>query len=550
MSCFDPARFRILCVEDEPAILSDMVEELRDYGFSVEPAANAEAALPIVEQQAPDLIVCDMQMPGMNGREFLELLRGRDDALGDTPFIFLTAFGDRSTMLDGRRAGADDYLVKPVDYDLLIAAIESHLRNVDRRRQRADVVPAIKADPEQLPDRDAFEAALEEVGDGQMVAVVAADNHPELERRFGSGLPRLVPLARRLERRLGIQVFRINAFKFGLVGPERTLRPLLDRLLGFRVRDHSDINRPEVRITTSIVMACPPFGESGSETVQRLTDGVRIIQREGGARILDVEDDALSELQLASAIRAELVNAIRQGQLHVCLQPKVRSDDMRPVAAEVLVRWVSPLLGRLSPSTFIPIVERAGMLSHVTDWVLRQAALCQVRLRALGLPAQLAVNIGASEFNADLPQRIQAICADVGADPEMIEVEITETTLMTDLSGANGVALALHDAGMALALDDFGTGFSSLSYLRECDVDTIKIDRSFVERVADRESEQKIIGGIIKLAQDLGIATVAEGVETEAQRRWLVANGCELIQGYLVSQPLMFEDYCELLRSA
>lgn len=550
MSHFDPGKFHILCVEDEPAILSDIVEELRDHGFSVEAAANAEAALPIIEQQAPDLIVCDMQMPGMNGRELLELLRGRDDALGDTPFIFLTAFGDRSTMLEGRRAGADDYLVKPVDYDLLIAAVESHLCNVDRRRQRTDVAPAAKSDFAQLPDCAALEAAVEQVGDGQMVAVVAADNHPELERRFGSGLSRLIPLARRLEQRLGIHVFRINPFKFGLVGPEQRLRPFLERLLSFVIRDHADINRPEVRITTSIVTAIPPFEESGSETRQRLAEGVRIIQREGGARILDIEDDALSELQLASAIRAELVNAIRQGQLHVCLQPKVRSEDMRPVAAEVLVRWVSPLLGRLSPSTFIPIVERAGMLSHVTDWVLRQAAICQVKLRALGLPAQLAVNIGASEFNADLPRRIEAICAEVGADPEMIEVEITETTLMTDLSGANGVAHALHDAGMALALDDFGTGFSSLSYLRECEVDTIKIDRSFVERVADRESEQKIIGGIIKLAQDLGIGTVAEGVETEAQRRWLADNGCELIQGYLISRPLMFEDYCELLRSA
>ena len=496
MTVYDPRNFRILCVEDEPEILRDIAEELTDHGFAVEKAASAEAALPLIDSAQPDLILCDMQMPGMNGVELLETLRVRQDQAGATPFIFLTAFGDRENMLGGRRAGADDYLVKPIDYDLLIAAVESHLQNLQRRRERIPGSARV-SEGDRFPARDALISDLAERPSGTMVALVSYDNIGELMRRFqGYETRRVLALSSRIQAMTRIRKYRLNGHLFALVGEDEDLiGEVLPRISRSRLRDRDSAGHPLVAVNSSIVMGRTTHSEAVSALIERMADGVRLVQREGGQRIVDVDDPEISALRLAGAIRSELVNAIRQGQMHVCIQPKVRALDGRAVAGEVLVRWVSPLLGQLSPATFIPIVERAGLLPHVTDWVLRQTALCQLALARDGLTARLAVNIGASEFTQDLPARIAAICAETGADPALIEVEITETTLMTDLSGANAVAHALHDNGMVVALDDFGTGFSSLNYLRQCDVDAIKIDRSFVERVADDESDQKIISG-------------------------------------------------------
>lgn len=254
-------------------------------------------------------------------------------------------------------------------------------------------------------------------------------------------------------------------------------------------------------------------------------------------------------MRLASSIRAELITALRQGQLHVCFQPKVSAGSGAPLSAEVLVRWQSPMLGHLSPATFIPVVERAGLLSHLTDWVLRQAAVAQLQLVRSRPPPRLAVNIGGSEFTVDLPDRIAAIFAEHGAREDLLEVEVTKTSMMADPGQAEGIVNALHQRGIGVALDDFGTGYSSLSHLQACPVDTIKIDRSFVQGVAESGPDQKIVLGIIGLARSLGVETVAEGGELESQRRRLAAHECDTLQGYVISRPLRFEDSCALLRA-
>lgn len=548
MTAYRPGQFKILCVEDEAEILRDIVAELVDHGFSVDKALSAEAALPLIEAAKPDLIVCDMQMPGMSGRQLLESLRQRGDAVGSTPFIFLTAFGDRETMLTGRRAGADDYLIKPVDYDLLIAAVESHVHNALRRRQQGAGSNAATASTS-FADRSALLERLSRVEAPVPIALVSFDNIGELQRRFaGRSIEYSALLAARVQAMAGISVFRLDAHSYALIGNDQSqFDALIARLLRSKVRDRINPQMPPVIVTATIITAHTDINMLPVALLDQMTESLRFMQREGGQRLIAVNDPALAELRLANAIRTELVGAIRAGQLHVCFQPKVAAGDGRPVAGEVLVRWVSPQLGQLSPATFIPIVERAGLLPHVTDWVLRQAAVAQLSLVRQGLVARLAVNIGASEFTADLPDRIAAVCAETGADPGLIEIEITETTLMSDLQGANNVTHALHANGMVVALDDFGTGFSSLSYLRQCDVDAIKIDRSFVERITESESDRKLVGGIINLAKDLGLETIAEGVETDAQRVWLCDQGCDVLQGYLIARPLRFEDYCALL---
>lgn len=543
---FTPGQFRVLCIEDEPEILADIVEELRDHGFAVDPASSAHDALPRIRQNAPDLIICDMQMPGMTGLELLEELRKGQDPAAQIPFVFLTAFGDRDTMISGRRAGADDYLVKPVDYDLLIAAVESHLHNAARRSQTAfGGLPGGLANehaggPGSLPGLAELAACLADLPQGTLVAVAEATNPAQLARRF---FDRNIAFASRFMQRIdrvsGVRSFWLTAHSFAMVSNEEArLETALTRLCP------EQAGRRAYAIVTGRTCA----SETPANFIARLAQSARLLERDGTNGIIALDGPELATMRLAESIRNALVDAIAQGELHVCFQLKLRADDSQPVAAEVLVRWESPSLGHLSPATFIPIVERAGLLPHITEWVLEQAARAQVELVRAGLPARLAVNVGAAEFNSDLPDRILAICTAHGADPALIEVEITETSLLDDPQAANTVMQRLHTNGMTVALDDFGTGFSSLSYLRSCAVDSIKIDRSFVEWITECEADQRIVAALIGLGQTLGFETVAEGVETEAQRHWLTQHGCTLLQGYLISRPLRFSEYAALLR--
>lgn len=550
MSIMSPGDFRILCVEDEPEILRDIVEELRDHGFQVEAAANAEAALPCIAAQVPDLILCDMQMPGMSGLELLEDLRARGDAASSVPFVFLTAFGDRATMISGRKAGADDYLVKPVDYDLLIAAVESHLHNAVRRAdQHKPVEPSAEA--AKPTGGQLLLEALGEAPAGTRLVVAKADNPIELARRFAHMKPaRLEQVCTRFAQRFGLRMFLLNTHAIALLGNcEEDIAGACTWLAQLRLRDYQNAVMPKVRIRWSLVRSETGAASSNAALLDRMLDAARLLQREGGNRSEALGSAEMQQFELANSIRAGLINSIRHGELYVCFQPKISARDGTAVAAEVLVRWASPMLGQLAPGTFIPIIERAGLLPHLTDWVLLQTARAQITLAAQGLPAKLAVNIGATEFNADLPTRIDRIFREIGAIPELLELEITETSVLTDPDAANNIVKTLQLRGITVALDDFGTGFSSLSYLQACHVDAIKIDRSFVSHVTDREGDQKIIQGMIGIGRLLALEIIAEGVETTAQHRYLSDHGCTTLQGYLLSRPLPLEDYLTYLET-
>lgn len=544
MSVYSPRQFKVLCIEDEPEILRDIADELADHGFMVDQAPSAEAALPQIDAGTPDLIICDMQMPGMNGLQLLQKLRARGDAIANVPFVFLTAFGDRETAIHGRKAGADDYLVKPVDFDLLIAAVESHLRNAAQREAATRTAATLETEA-LVPGYDQLIDYLATQSVGMALAVIKMDTQPELARRFdGKSDKHFNRLILRLAHSKGLRVFRLQPHVWiAAMADAASLQAALAPLVQMELRDRLSSGTGLAKITHSVVLARTSTGEAPPALIDRMMESARLLQREGGARMLELEGPELSELRLAGAIRSELVGAIDQGELHVHFQPKVDAETGLPRSGEVLVRWQSPLLGHLSPAMFIPVVERAGLLPHVTDWVLQQTALAQVALVADGLPARLAVNIGASEFNADLPDRITRIFQEYGADESLLEVEVTETSVLTDPAAAEAIVQALHARGITVALDDFGTGYSSLSHLQNCTIDTIKIDRSFVTRVAEAGPEQTIVLGIIGIARMLGMETVAEGVELESQRAWLALNACDTLQGYMISRPVRFEDY-------
>ena len=227
-------------------------------------------------------------------------------------------------------------------------------------------------------------------------------------------------------------------------------------------------------------------------------------------------------------------------ELRAWLQPIVSAAHGGVVGFEALVRWDHPQRGALSPEQFLEAAEEAGLLRQIDDAVLRDACL-QISAWATsrsGMTPRLSVNLSASSLaDPQLKNRVQQMLLDCGFPPRHLFLEITETTLVEDLSSAYDNISALEAHGIRLAIDDFGTGYSSLSYLKRFPVGILKIDRSFVDGLGRSGEDEIIVETVIQMACSLGLEVVAEGVETEQQADWLRACGCHYLQGYLYGKP-------------
>jgi diguanylate cyclase (GGDEF)-like protein/PAS domain S-box-containing protein len=246
----------------------------------------------------------------------------------------------------------------------------------------------------------------------------------------------------------------------------------------------------------------------------------------------------VERLQLAADLRRALENG---GELEMHYQPTVELRTGTIVGFEALVRWRHPLRGLISPIDFIPLAESTGLIRPLGRWVLAESCRQAVEWSRdePDRPMTMAVNVSGRQFDQpDLPAIVAEVLATTGLPAERLCLEMTESVLMTDTEENLAVLLSLKDIGVGLAIDDFGTGYSSLAYLRRFPVDTLKIDRSFVERLSGATPDAALARTIVQLGQSLGMATVAEGIEQYAQFLALRRMGCDLAQGYYFSRPL------------
>ena len=245
-------------------------------------------------------------------------------------------------------------------------------------------------------------------------------------------------------------------------------------------------------------------------------------------------------------------NALRRALLHNQLslhyQPQISLESGDIVGVEALLRWTHPQWGQVPPSEFIPIAESTGLILSIGQWVIRSAIEQLAAWMQRGMaPMIMAVNLSAVQFrHAELPQFVTQCLNDARVPPELFELELTESAAMANPQAAIATLDELARRGIRLAIDDFGTGYSSLSYLKRFKVYKIKIDQGFVRDITDDPDDKAIVGAIISMARSLGIQTIAEGVETEAQLDYLREEGCNEVQGYLFSKPMTadtFESY-------
>ena len=258
-----------------------------------------------------------------------------------------------------------------------------------------------------------------------------------------------------------------------------------------------------------------------------------------------------SDVRERNVLAIELRDGLLRGELQLHYQPQF-DDERRVVGAEALARWIHPRRGTIPPGTFIALAESSGLMPPLGDWVLRSA--CQQLVAWSRSPEtralSLAVNVSASQFGqADFVDRVFAILDESGADPSRLKLELTESTLVSDLEDIIAKMNQLKVRGIRFSLDDFGTGFSSLTYLNRLPLDQLKIDQAFVRDMLESKRGAGVAETVVQLGRRLGLEVIAEGVETEAQRSFLLAIGCRHYQGFLFSPALPSAEFAAYVAS-
>jgi diguanylate cyclase (GGDEF)-like protein len=408
-----------------------------------------------------------------------------------------------------------------------------------------------------LPNRRRFTTAVEaaidvEPAPGEVVAVLQldVDNLRDVNDTLGhsAGDRLLIEVGRRLQRSApdGALVARLGGDEYTVLiraqGAEEALA--IGTALRAAVSKPFVLDAFTLDVAAVVGIALFPDHAATSEQLLQRAD-VATETAKNNARGLQVyspsmESRTVHRLGLVSELRA----AVDTGALTVHFQPKVALRDNELLGVEVLVRWRHPEHGLVAPGDFIPVAEHTGMIVPVTHVVLRAALEQSAAWAAVGRNLDIAVNLSARCLtDVEFPHEVEKMLAEYGVPPERLTLEITESGMVGDTERPLPALHRLHQLGVRLALDDFGTGYSSLSYLRRLPVDVVKIDKTFVLGMATDSGDLAIVRSIVDLARHLGLAAVAEGVETEMTRAMLQEMGCDAAQGFYFSRPLPAERF-------
>jgi EAL domain-containing protein (putative c-di-GMP-specific phosphodiesterase class I) len=292
----------------------------------------------------------------------------------------------------------------------------------------------------------------------------------------------------------------------------------------------------------SIGIACYPDHGDDVDTLIQRADVAMYVAKSGHTHVgvYTSEQDPYSKERLA--LVAQLREALDGDQLVMHYQPQVDLGTGRLTGVEALVRWNHPTQGVLYPDTFVPLAELTGLIPRITEQALRLSIEQSAAWRRAGLDVVVAVNVSSRDLHdRDLPRAIERLLREHEVPAERLMIEITESMLMVDPERALQILEDLNRSGVGISVDDFGTGYSSLAYLKRLPLHKIKIDRSFVMNMVSDESDRHIVASTIDLGRNLGLDTVAEGVEDRATYEELARLGCEQAQGYHLSSPLTAE---------
>jgi diguanylate cyclase (GGDEF)-like protein len=567
--------FRLLVVDDIADNRALLSRRFSKRGCVVVEAATGSAALDLIAQEEFDLVLLDIMMPGPSGIEVLQQIRASHspDIL---PVIMITAKAGSTDVVEALELGANDYITKPVDFSVAFAraqtqlarkqakqALDRSLRILEKtnRRLEREIIERKRSDAQvhhlmyhdaltSLGNREQFHTQLSrelklQQRNGGCVAVMIfdLDDFKLINSTLGdtAGDLLLTNVAARLRDcvREVDSVARVGSDEFGVIAvvasPERADH-VAGRITAAITAPHA-IDGQHVTLSSSAGIALAPNDGIDPDGLIRNAQLALIRARsEGHGNRCFFEAGMNTRAQARRLLESGLRDALSAGQFELFYQPLFDLAGSAVTGCEALLRWRHPERGPVSPAEFIPVAEEIGLIVPLGAWVLRQACM-----EAAGWPngLRIAINVSTIQLRSHgLVETVMAALAESGLSADRLELEITESVLLSDDSATLELLHKLRRLGVRISLDDFGTGYSSLSYLRTFPFDKIKIDRSFLQELCSSQATMVIVSALINLATGLGMMVTAEGVETQDQLDWLRSAGCTEAQGYLISRPL------------
>ena len=554
----------VLLVEDNPGDARLVEIMLSEPGllwdFEIRHAARLGDAVEALERTEFDVVLLDLSLPDSSGMETVERVR---TASSRTPVVVLSGQDDEWTALQALRGGAEDYLVKGRgDGDLVGRAIRYAIQ---RKKAEERLAYLAQYDPlTGLANRALFQDRLQQAvaraerSEGQLALLfVDLDRFKAVNDTLGHacGDVLLREVAGRMEARVrkSDTVARLGGDEFavileGISEAEDAARVAQD--MQRRFSEPVLLGGYEVPAPASIGIAMWPA--SGGDGLLKDADAAMYrAKRQGGNRHQFYTEEMNVQATARLTLERDLRRALQDEQFVLYYQPQVDLSTGRVIGAEALLRWRHRDRGLVSPGEFIPILEESRLINPVGRWVLGAACRQGRSWREEGMPSlRISVNLSARQFGRrDLADDIAGALAEGGMEQENLELEITESLLMEDPETALGTLERLRTelGGVGISIDDFGTGYSSLYRLKALPVQRIKIDRSFIQGIPDDPGDEAIASAVIRLAHDLGLGVVAEGVETAEQLEFLRDRGCDEAQGFLFGKAVPADEFAALL---
>jgi diguanylate cyclase (GGDEF)-like protein len=562
----------IFMVDDEPITMEVVQGFLEEAGYRnfvlIEKSSEAMASL---EKQRPDLLLLDLLMPQVSGFDILKAVRGHPK-LKHLPVIILTSSSDNQDKLTALDLGATDFLAKPVDPSELRLRVRNTLAAKAYMDQLAFYNPLTK-----LPNRHLFMEQLEwslnaarRNSENLALLNIELDQFNRISDTLGlfAGDDVLLQLALRIKEvvrtidslghfeikeYISGNLFHFDSGTFALllhrIRNERDAALVAQRILE-AIRAPLLVENSEIYMTASIGITTYPTEDGDSLYMLQLASSAKDYAKDNGGDNFQFSSSQIStQYQERLSLEARLRRALDRNELVLYYQPKLDVQTNAITGVEALVRWHTKDHGLIKQTKFILMAEETGLMIPIGEWVMSHVCKQLSEWQKAGkAPIGMSVNLSAVQFqNPEMHAIFKRIIENSGIDPQLMTLELTESMLLEDIENKIESMKRLKDLGLKLSIDDFGTGYSSLSYLRRLPLDELKIDRSFFVNLFEDTKGRSLISSLIFLARNLNLRTVAEGVETEQQLRFLQKERCDQYQGFLFKPPLESAEVFKLL---
>jgi diguanylate cyclase (GGDEF)-like protein len=583
----------ILIVDDIAANRDILRRRFERHGFQVTEADGGHRAIELTRERTFDLMLLDVTMPDLNGIEVLKRIR-EHEATSSLPVIMVTGKSEGEAVAEAFAAGANDYVTKPVDFAVALARTNAQLglrraekaaqdandalrqtnENLEQRiaQRTSELVRANEQLRNEIEERERSEArtyyiahhdALTGLGNrvlfrqqlndtlervqrsGESLALLFVDLdgfkgiNDSLGHSIGDGLLKCISDRLRSRVREADVIARLGGDEFAIVQTAKEQPQGAAALAGRLIEVIGApclVEGHQLLVGASIGIAVAAPGQVDPEVLLRSADLAMYRAKGDGRgvfRFFEPEMDARA--QARRLLEVELRRALQENMFELHYQPLFNLESKRISCVEALLRWQHPQRGLVPPTEFIPLAEEIGLIVPLGEWVLRQACA-----EAVNWPKDVSVSVNLSPIQFKYEGLVKVVSDalnDAGLDPNRLELEITESVLLDKTNSNLATLNQLRHLGVRISLDDFGTGYSSLSYLRTFHFDKIKVDQSFIRDLSGREESLAIVRAVADIGISFGIATTAEGVETEEQMRCLRQEGYTELQGYLFGKP-------------